>query len=637
MRLNHLVVAAVMLLATAGCGPDMLAPADGEQAELEQGLANAPASKTVKYTWQGQVTGYFCGPASTRIALTTRQASPPTQWTIANYEGTSSSSGTSRSRVVSGLNHYLNTSVYKSVAVSDPPTAAQRASLKSMMVGTLTNNYTAIANVVSGWRPPGYPSGTIYHYVAVVGYDQNGDRMLIADPAGRCSAGSRWCNVPATYWVTTQNLGTWVGLRGYVATSLAPPVAPPPPAAVGTLTGAIYQKGDPNNRVSGAVVTAAGKSVTTGADGLYEFNLAPGSYTATVKRTGYSSATVTRTVTAGAKIWGSMEINAVPVAANGTLKGKVFILNPANTADMSRILSGAVVTLGNQTKTTGADGLYEFSVPAGTYTVRVTKEGYAAASLSRTVTSGAVIWGSVGLSSGTVDSAPRVTIESPEDGASLQLANVELNGSVDQDVGGVATVLVSLNGGEAAPVAVSAGQFSAPLKLVPGENTVVVTAKDGSGKSGTATWHLTFAAGIAGVVFPEENEEGNVPGASVTLFETDGTTPVARATTEASGRFTLPLMQVPFEGTLVVEAPGFGTFREAVQVPADEQLQVKVALGPEITEGQQGPGDEEPPVSNGELGEVGTSCSSGGMGSGIGLLGLLLPLLARSRSRRRRQ
>jgi hypothetical protein len=77
--------------------------------------------------------------------------------------------------------------------------------------------YPIVANVVSGWRPPGYPGGTIYHYVAVIGYDQSGDRVLIADPAGDGAAGTSWSNVPRTYWISTYDLGTWIGGKGYAA------------------------------------------------------------------------------------------------------------------------------------------------------------------------------------------------------------------------------------------------------------------------------------------------------------------------------------------------------------------------------------------------------------------------------------
>ena len=68
---------------------------------------------------------------------------------------------------------------------------------------------------LSGWRPPGYPTGTIGHFVAIVGYDTTADKVLIADPAGAGAPSPRWINVPMSYWITMHDLGTWVGARGY--------------------------------------------------------------------------------------------------------------------------------------------------------------------------------------------------------------------------------------------------------------------------------------------------------------------------------------------------------------------------------------------------------------------------------------
>jgi hypothetical protein len=74
-----------------------------------------------------------------------------------------------------------------------------------------------VPSVGSGWRPPGYPSGTIYHYVAGVGYADGGDSAVIADPAGAGADGSSWTNVPKTYTISTWDLGTQIGLKAYAA------------------------------------------------------------------------------------------------------------------------------------------------------------------------------------------------------------------------------------------------------------------------------------------------------------------------------------------------------------------------------------------------------------------------------------
>jgi Peptidase_C39 like family len=179
--------------------------------------AVVPATaKTLPFTWYGQERSYYCGPASTKIVLSARMT-PPSQDTLAASLGTDTNGTDDISNVVGTLNRYLNTTWYERKPVNDPPTQAQRDLLKQDLVYDIDRGWAIVANVVSGWRPPGYPSGTIYHYVAVVGYSNSGDSAVIADPAGAGAGGSRWVNVPKTYTISTYDLGTWIGLKAYAA------------------------------------------------------------------------------------------------------------------------------------------------------------------------------------------------------------------------------------------------------------------------------------------------------------------------------------------------------------------------------------------------------------------------------------
>lgn len=168
-------------------------------------------------SWQGQQTGYWCGPGSTRMALSTRMANPPSQQTLANYMGTTVNGTDHIGLVRNALNHYLGTTWFATKDMYDPPTQAQRDVLKKDVLLNIDSGYPLVANVISGWRPPGYPGGTIYHYIAIVGYDAGGDKVLIADPAGAGAGGSSWSNVPQTYWISIWDLGTWIGGKGYTA------------------------------------------------------------------------------------------------------------------------------------------------------------------------------------------------------------------------------------------------------------------------------------------------------------------------------------------------------------------------------------------------------------------------------------
>lgn len=354
-----------------------------------------------------------------------------------------------------------------------------------------------------------------------------------------------------------------------------------PTTGTGTLIGAIYTGGNTANRVSGVTVTVAGQSVTTGADGLYQFNLAPGSYTATASKSGYSNATVTRTVTTGAQTWGSMEINGSSTAT-GTLRGKIFVYNPADPADMSVAVSGATVTVGAQSVTTAADGNYLFTLPAGTYTVSVTKSGYQANQVSRSVTAGATAWGSVGLSSSSSADvqAPQVAITFPSNEAALDLGRIELRGTASDDRGAVAEVKVSLNGGAQVTAPVTSGAFAVEVQLRPGTNSITVSATDAAGNTGMATTSATFNAGVAGFVHLQSDETQRIDGATVELREPASGVVVSTVTTDASGAYFAPVMTVPADYLVVVKKSGYLTQSETVSVSAEVRAALNIGLTP---------------------------------------------------------
>jgi hypothetical protein len=169
--------------------------------------------------WQGQERTYWCGPAATRIALSSRMevGAAPSQGALADYLWTDEDGTDHVYYVRQALNYFLDTSWFELKLMSDPPSDEERKLLKHDVVFNISRGYPLVANVVSGWRPPGYPDGTIYHYVTIVGYADGGERVLIADPAAEGSGGERWTAVPSFYWISVWDLGTWIGGKGYTA------------------------------------------------------------------------------------------------------------------------------------------------------------------------------------------------------------------------------------------------------------------------------------------------------------------------------------------------------------------------------------------------------------------------------------
>jgi len=386
-----------------------------------------------------------------------------------------------------------------------------------------------------------------------------------AEVASPCNTGGH--TDPGSGWNWTKYMGLVLG---------STPTTP----GTGVLLGAIYTSGNAASRVAGAVVTVGSQTVTTGVDGLYQFTVPAGSYTASVSKAGFGSNTATRTVVAGAQVWGSMEIN--PTATTGTLRGKIFAFNAANPADMSVAIAGAVVTAGGQTVTTAADGAYVFTLPPANYTVNVTKAGFSANSVARTVLASTVVWGSVGLTgmTGPDQQAPQVAISFPADKASLDLAVFNLTGNASDNGGPVATIALSINGGTATNVPVTGGAFSIEVKLKPGTNTLKISAKDAAGNVGTATSTATFNAGVSGFIHVADDEAQRVTGAVVQLREVGTGAVISTSTTDATGAYALTASAVATDHVLFVKATGFLTYSETLTIPDDQRATKKLGLQP---------------------------------------------------------
>jgi hypothetical protein len=169
-------------------------------------------SKELAVEYQVQETGYWCGPAATRIALSARMA-PPSQADLAAQLGTHEGGTDHIGQITTVLNNNLGTGWYETKEMpNDPPTQGQKDLLWNDIVLDIDNNYPIVANIVAppGNQPPGYPSDqTIYHYFAVIGYDDVNRTVLIADSAN--FGGNQ------IYWLSFDQLATLIPPKGYAA------------------------------------------------------------------------------------------------------------------------------------------------------------------------------------------------------------------------------------------------------------------------------------------------------------------------------------------------------------------------------------------------------------------------------------
>ncbi|MFI6864380.1 C39 family peptidase [Streptomyces sp. NPDC050421] len=179
---------------------------------LEVAAGRTQSAHWLQIDYQVQETGYWCGPAATRIALSARMA-PPSQADLARQLGTTQNGTDHIGQVTSVLNSNLGGGWYETKEMpNDPPTQAQRDLLWYDIVFDIDRNYPLVTNIVAppGNQPPGYPSDqTIYHYFTVFGYDEVDRTVLIADPAS--FSGNQ------IYWISFDQLATLIPPKGYSA------------------------------------------------------------------------------------------------------------------------------------------------------------------------------------------------------------------------------------------------------------------------------------------------------------------------------------------------------------------------------------------------------------------------------------
>ncbi|MEH0844790.1 C39 family peptidase [Micromonospora sp. CPCC 205711] len=174
--------------------------------------ARAAAGKQVNdYTFQAQPNIYYCGPASTRIALSA-QGKIEDQDKLANELGTTFAGTASAFEITRVLNDSLGEQMYKTVEIpDDSASTVEVARLKADVTKAIDEKRIPVVNVIgSAVDTDGVArSFPVGHYLTVVGYDSDGSRLKIADP---------WQPVgDGTYWMSVTDLANWSASRGYSA------------------------------------------------------------------------------------------------------------------------------------------------------------------------------------------------------------------------------------------------------------------------------------------------------------------------------------------------------------------------------------------------------------------------------------
>lgn len=177
-----------------------------------------------------QDTGWNCGPASgqTIIRSKTDRLLPESQ--LAREMGTHQGGTDHVGLVARVLNTHLGGGYVVRQMPNDPPTRAQVDLLWDDVVKSVDAGFGVVGNVMvppsnyprgtRGSSSPAYGGGMVYHYIAIMGYADDG-------PAGRhfwvADSGFR----PFGYWCSLEQMASMIAGKGYAAK----PVGAPKPAA----------------------------------------------------------------------------------------------------------------------------------------------------------------------------------------------------------------------------------------------------------------------------------------------------------------------------------------------------------------------------------------------------------------------
>jgi thermitase len=368
----------------------------------------------------------------------------------------------------------------------------------------------------------------------------DGTRTTTTDASGGYTIG----NVPPGSYQVTASKG------GYESSSLMVTVLEGSTAAAnlcltqiivpGSITGSITDTED-GSAISGAEVSDGSRIALTDGAGSYTIDsVPPGSYQVVASKAGYESSSLTVTVLEGNTAAANLCLTRIIVP--GSITGSV-----TDAKDGSAI-SGAEVSDGSRIALTDALGTYTIgNVPAGSYPVVASKEGYETTSLTVDVLSEATAVANFYLSEIIVPGSITGWVTSAKDGSAVAGATVtDGTRTTTTDATGKYTI---------ANVPAATYQVTAS-KLGYYSSSLTVTALSGS--TAVANFYLSeiiVPGSITGSVTSAKDGSA-VAGATVT----DGT---RTTTTDATGTYTIP--NVP-PGTYGVMATKLGYHSSSLTV-----------------------------------------------------------------------
>lgn len=205
-------------------GERLLPP--GDTAPGRENVLDYPRDQVV------QDTIYFCGPASVQTIVKSAVGRFYEETDLARRLGTHRGGTDSIAQFPTVLSGLIPGSAYRHVEMpADPPTPKQAEQLWENVITSIDAGHGVVANIVAPPRnypravppstiSPEYRGGTVYHYVAIMGYSERGQRRYWIADSGF---------TPYGYWISHRQMSTLIPPKGY-AYSVAPPLEDADPA-----------------------------------------------------------------------------------------------------------------------------------------------------------------------------------------------------------------------------------------------------------------------------------------------------------------------------------------------------------------------------------------------------------------------
>ncbi|MFR9775844.1 C39 family peptidase [Micromonospora sp. MS34] len=208
-RKSMLSVAGLVMSGGVVAGPAVAAsaaPLPAKPVTANKSAKGDKGERSARFDYQAQPNFYYCGPASTRIALSA-EGKTVSQDELAAKLGTTVNGTDSAIDITRVLNEYTG-GKYKTTEIRDDvATKEQIERLRVDVKSAVDQGRPVVANIIgSAVDVDGVAHSYTGHYLTVVEYKDDGNTVLIADPASP--------NEP-TYWMNVTDLANWIASRGY--------------------------------------------------------------------------------------------------------------------------------------------------------------------------------------------------------------------------------------------------------------------------------------------------------------------------------------------------------------------------------------------------------------------------------------